>query len=351
MASLSLSSKKGGFNRKSNNNKFIIPAIIIVMLAAILLLSMGGTSTITQATTVTLKQGSAMQFRLSSSSDVFSIYVNGVSSSSAELSISQSPVLSSEISSFTLISGSTINVSTTGDKDANLQVTLVSGNSSTAKLQLTPISSGLVISSSPGISSSQPLPIPQNSSNILSTIPTTIINSQGTTTTSSATTSLTTGATTSQVTTISPNQNIPQSVINEAESSYIGTLVSNLDALYAKEVQCTEPIYNQTLTSLAHQSPTGPFSYANVTLHTPNSINMTITGPISSNYTVNYASKGPSKQTTGLAISMTLNGTSGTISNIKFSGIFLGANYTNLQNSYTYQSSLGTACGAYMPYS
>ncbi len=347
MASLGFKPKHKGFSRNKNAGRFIIPAIIIIALAVIILLSMGGVTSITQSQTVSLKQGSAIQLKVYSS--IFSLYLNNVSSSSAGVLISQSPVLSSTIVSFMLNSNSTLNISTFGNRNADLQLRLITSNSTYAKLQLTPVPSGLTIPVSYGIGSSQPSSLSQgSSSNQVTTAQTTVPQSSSQST--SVSTSLTTGASTSITTTTSPNQNIPQSIVNDASNSYIGKLASNLNILYAQESQCTESLYNQTLMADTNQKPTGPFSYANVTLNTPSMITQVIIGPINSNYIVNYTSKASIKQYTGTAITLLLNGSTGTISNIKFLGIFQGANYTDLENSYNFQSGIGNACAAYIPY-
>ncbi len=353
MASLNFKQKNHGFKRNSGYYRFILPVIIVIALVAILLFSMGGVNTISQTQTLSLTQGTASQLKLTSSA-VFSMYLSSVSSSSAEISISQSPVLLSTIVSFSILSGQTLNVSTYASNNANLQIKLLSSNASTAKLQLTPVPTGLTIPISPGLSSSQPSSLPQTgvsgnttqSTTILST--TTTISNQNTSKTTSVTT-VATGASTSQVTTTSPNQNIPSSVVSAAENSDIGKLVANLDTLYAEESQCTPSLYNQTLLSKTGQSATGAFSYANASAITPSTITSVITGPVYSNYTVVYSSKSNSKLTTGTAISLILNGTTGIISNIKFSGIFEGQNYTDIENSYNYQNSIGNACAAYIP--
>ena len=346
MASLGFKPKHKGFSRNKSMGRFIIPAIIIIALAVIILLSMGGVTSITQTQTLSLKQGSAIQLKVYSS--VFSLYLNNVSSSSAGVLISQSPVLSSTIISFMLNSNSSLNISTSGNRNADLQIKLITSNSTYAKLQLTPVPSGLIIPVSYGIGSSQPSSLSQgSSSNQVTTVQTTIPQSSSQST--SVSTSLTTGASTT-VTTTSPSQNIPQSIVNDASNSYIGKLTFNLNVLYAQESQCSESLYNQTLMTDTGQKPTGPFSYANVTLNTPTLITQVIIGPINSNYVVNYTSKSNIKQYSGTAITLLLNASTGTISNIKFLGIFQGANYTDLENSYNFQSGIGNACAAYIPY-
>ena len=347
MASLNLRTKPHGFNKRNNKNKFIIPAIIVIVLAAIFLLTFNGVTTITQSQSFTLSQGKSMQFKLQSSS-VFSIYLSSSSSQSASISVSQSPVLSSPIISLIAIKGSTYNISTYGSNNANLQIKFMNGNATTSIFLLTPVPSGLSIPVSSSVNINEPSQLPLNISNEkYTTIETTTVNNN--TSKNNTTVKVTTSQSTATTTT-APTQ-ISQSIITDASNSYIGTLVSNLNVLYAEENQCTSTLYNQTLSSYAHQSAVGPFSYSNVTLVTPTDINSTITGPFSYGYLVVYSSKSHSKETTGPAISMEINGSSGTASNIKFSGIFLGQNYTDIENSYNFQNSIGNACAAYIPHS
>ena len=313
MASLSFKHKghgfqKHGFQRKRNPNTLIIVAIIIIAVAVVVLLSLGGVNRISQSQTFVLKQGSTLQFTLPSYQSTFSIYLNNATTSLAGILVSQSPVLSSTIVSFLINNGSTLNISTEGLSTANLQIKLLSSNATYAKLQLTPVPSGLTIPTSNFAVNAQPSSIPQNTlSNSQSTVSTTIITTTQATTTTSSSNSQQSSSSTTTV------QSIPQSVITEAGNTYIGTLVSNLNTLYAEVAQCTPSLYNQTLISQAHQQPVGPLSYANSSEVTPISISSTIKGPFSYGYSVNYTSVSKSKLTSGLAISMNLNATSGTI--------------------------------------
>ncbi|MGC8479655.1 MAG: hypothetical protein ACP5M9_03235 [Candidatus Micrarchaeia archaeon] len=348
MASLTFN-KKHAFKRKSNNKYLVITVIIIIAAVLLVLLSLGGVNTISQSETVTLKQGTAMQFYLPSYHNVFSILATQGSSLYTYIQISQSPVLASAIISFSISQGSMLNVSTTGSKNANLQVKLLSSNSTYSTIQLTPVPYGLIIPISSGVSATEPAPVPQSGSSNVSIISTTVQSTTTTqntqqTTTQAVTTSITSVVTTTQTS----NAGIPQSVINQASQSYIGSLVSNLNTLYAEESQCTQSLYNQTLISYAHVSPTGPLSYQNVTLYTPSSITNKITGPFSKGYLVTYYSQSKSSQTTGAAISMYLNQSTGAISDIVFSGIFQGQNYSDLESSYNFQSGIGNACAAYI---
>lgn len=354
MASLSFKHKghgfqKHGFQRKRKPTTMIVVAIIIIAVAVVVLLSLGGVNRISQSQTFIIKQGSSLQFTLPSYQSTFSIYLNNVTTSVAGILVSQSPVLSGTIVSFSIYNGSTLNISTEGLSQANLQVKLLSSNSTYAKLELTPVPSGLTIQTSNYVLTSQPASIPQNSlSNAQSTIITTTATTVQTTTQTTTKSSNSSQQITTPTTTTS---SISQSVITEVGNTYIGTLVSNLNALYSELSQCTPSLYNQTLISQAHQQPVGPLSYANSSEVTPTSISSTIKGPFSYGYSVNYTSVSKSKLTSGLAISMDLNATSGTISNIKFSGIFEGQNYTDIENSYNFQSGIGNACAALIPYS
>ncbi|MEM0200840.1 MAG: hypothetical protein QXD23_00335 [Candidatus Micrarchaeaceae archaeon] len=344
MASLNFKHKTHGFQRKRSPTTLIIAAIIIIAIAVVVLLSLGGVNKISSSQTFTIKQGSSLQFTLPSSQSTFSIYLNNATTSSAGLLVSQSPVLSSTIVSFLINNGSTLNISTEGLSTANLQIKLLSSNSTYAKLQLTPVPSGLTIPTSSFVINSQPSPIPKSS----------ITPAQSTISTTTSIQSSTAPKTSQQSTvptTTTTTPSISQSIITEANNSYIGTLVANLNILYAEESQCTSSIYNQTFISYVHQQPIGPFSYQNVSTVTPKSILTKITGPFSYGYLVNYTSNSDSKLTSGLAISMELNSTTGVISNVKFSGIFEGQNYTDIHNSYTFQSGIGNSCAALIPYS
>ncbi len=354
MASLSFKHKgyayqKHGFKRKRNPTTFIIIGIIVIAIAVLILLSLGGVNKITQEQTFILKQGSTLQFALPSYQSTFSFYLNNVTNSSAGILISQSPVLSSTIVSFILNPNSTLNISTFGNSNADLQVKLINSNSTYAKVQLTPIPSGLTIPVSYNIRSSQPSsPSQSQSNNQVTTVQST--SSQSSSQSTSESTSPTTVVSTPVTTTTSSNQNIPQSIVNDASNSSIGKLTSNINVLYDEETQCTESLYNQTILADTGIKPVGPFSYANVTLNTPTTITQVITGPINSNYIVNYTSKSKIAQYSGTAISLLLNGSTGTISNIKFMGIFQGINYTDLENTYNFQNGVGNACAAYIPY-
>ncbi|MCL5427587.1 MAG: hypothetical protein M1321_00165 [Candidatus Marsarchaeota archaeon] len=315
-----------------------IAAVLVILFAGIAFLALSSGGAISASgNSQRIGVGSTLRFYLSNGS-VFSVFLSNSSNVAATLYMSPYPILTNPITRINGAEGQAFNISTSGSQTADINLNIVSSNSSAAVIKLTQLPSGLNIKSSSLAVVVVPGPLP--SSGQQQYIATTSTASTATTTVSSANELQST-------TTVAQSSNIPQSIINLAEASNEGVLMKNLSALYAQEPECTEAVYNQTVRAFLHSSPTGPESYANVTAETPTSTNTTITLLPSGLYQVNYSVTVPEKRLSGTVISMEMD-SSGNTDSVKFLGIFQGLNYTAVENAYKAQSAIGNACAAYV---
>ncbi len=326
------------------NAKAVIAVAVIILLfigIAVLAFSSNGAASITGSQSYIINKGSTLRFYTQNSS-IFSMFLGNSSANSASIYLSQYPILTNPITEVTGASGSSFNLSTSGSDMADINLKIISSNGSSAKIQLTSLPSGLSIHSSPLAVIVVPGPLPNGGASIqaaTTTITTTTVPPANTTRPANTLQSTTTIAQTSQV---------PQTIVSLAETTNIGVLMGNLEALYAQEPKCSEATYNQTFETYLHRSPTGPFSFANATADTPTSVNATIRSTSTSGiYLVNYSVSVPTKRLSGTVISFDMD-SSGAISNLKFLGIFNGENYTTINEAYQSQSSIGNACAAYV---
>ena len=336
--------KYHGHSRHHGNiAKIAIIVVVLVVLFAVLALlafSSSGASSITSGQSYSIGKGSTLRFYLQNGT-VFSLFLGNSSSSSASIYASPYPILTNPITEISGSAGSSFNISTSGGSTADINLKIVSTNSSKAVIQLTQLPAGLSIGVSSLASVVVPGPLPQPGS---TSQPATTITTITTTVGSTVTTTV--SSTNTQSTTTIQQSQIPQTIINLAETTNEGVLMKNEAALYAAEPQCTESLYNQTLMTYTGLSPTGPLTFANVSLETPTSTNTTITLLPSGLYQVNYSVTVPKKSLSGTVISMEMS-SSGTVSNLQFEGIFEGENYTTVEAAYKAQSAIGT-CSAYI---
>ncbi len=326
-------------NMHALRNAAVVAVIVLLFIGiAVLAFSSGGALSISGSATHSIDTGSTLRFYTDSGA-VFSVFLGNSSTQSAILYVSPSPVLTNPITRITGTAGESFNISVSGNAIADINIRIVSSNDTGASILLTQLPSGLSIPESRLVTIVVPAALPTSGSSAQYVATTTVSNAPTTTVPSTNTTHSTT--------TIQQSSQIPQTIVNLAAATNEGVLMKNLETLYAQEPQCTEPIYNQTVRTFMSTSPTGPFSYANVTASTPSSTNTVITLLPSGLYQVNYSVTVPTKSLSGTVISMSMDD-SGNISGLTFLGIFKGLNYTAVESAYKTQSAVGNACAAYV---
>jgi hypothetical protein len=130
----------------------------------------------------------------------------------------------------------------------------------------------------------------------------------------------------------------------------IGLLMSNYNKLYAKDVLCTQGVYNSTYNSYYGSLPPAPISFANMSLFTPVAINTTESAlTAKNNVEITYSTISSSPDTTGPAVIAIIN-TSATafIKSLTYTGIYTGFSYNVLNSTYAFQSKILNNCGAYV---
>lgn len=316
--------------------KVWIAIIIVLAAAAIVALSLGSQHirAISSGSTLSMVKGSPEYFEVSGTQHVFSILLENSSGSGAVVYISRYPVLEGPILNVSINSAEVINVSLEGTQSADLQIKLLSSGSNSASLLMTAVPQTFSIRTSPGIKVLNPTTL-SGSESTQQSIPV-----QGSTTSTLTSTYLAT------TTVQQPQQNTSLAALALANSTNIGILLNNYKALYNKDTGCTSGIYNSSLLTYAKQSPTGPLSFYNMSRQIPTDITASASKTAAGLYKVVYTTISPSEKS--IAVTMYMN-SAGAVLNVTYSGTFTGMNYSQLSNSYAFQSGIYNSCAAYIP--
>lgn len=327
--------------------------IIIVAIIAYVALSWHGIPTITTNKTLTVLSGQSVYFKIKGNANTFALLLKNTSSAYGVVYISQVPVLTNPIVAFGLVNGQSVNVSTGGSTTADIEVKLVSASTKNATLKLLVIPSLFTIQTSPGVQVRYPASFYANSTSpppIIITPPPTVV--QNTTKPSSKPNTSTVTTPPPPTSTSTPLENI-STILN---TTYLATLMNNYKALYVEDRACTPSNYNTTflayrsqIPGAAGQQPIGPFDFANASQVTPTNVAVSVTQQGKGLYAVTYSVTTPLASFSGPVITFNITSTTGTITNPAFKGLFAGANYTDLENAYSFQNSIGGTCGAYIP--
>lgn len=330
----------GGFVR---NPAWLIAIIVVVVLiaAAAWFLFAGGApvSQLSSPLNLVLQQNQSAYFRVGNSTAISVVSLRSPGNSSAVFYISDLPILNGPMSVVTILSGGGVNLSTSGSSYANINIALLSSNSTGARIKLTPLASSLSIRTSRGVSLVQP-------PSFFSQGPGVVVNV--TITTTAATSSTTVGSTSTILNTTSGRIAAAYSIAN---ASAPGALMLKLKALYEADVHCNASTYNTTYLAQKSRLPTGPFTFVNVTPFVPTDITASAVQAVANNYLVTYSTVAPSSLSSGPALLIGVNissATSSHILNVTFRGIFQGDNYTMVNSAYAVQSRIGNACAAYI---
>ncbi len=317
---------------------YAVIGIIIIAALVYIAIPKSHVPTFAQPINVTMPLNGTKSFMLPGDSNVYVLYLKAVGSNSSVLYIARQPILSNPIMAVSLQLGKQAKISTYDGTSANLEITLLSTGANSAKFALLPVSADLGIGTIGAFYFIQPSLL-SNSAIYQNTTNVTIV----TTSTSSTSTSVTT--------TSSSGNTIPTAqIMQEINNSIYGILMNNYNVLYKKDVVCNQSVYNATFIKHESIKPDGPFDFHNASLNTPTALSSSIAYLGGKRYLVTYNATSPSKRTTGPALILTFNFTSGLVTNSSFTGVYLGLNYSQVYNAYNFQAGINNFCGAYIPY-
>lgn len=213
--------------------------------------------------------------------------------------------------------------------DAEMKLTGISQGSASATIALVnesyrvPVSAALVsaVSAVSYTGTTKP-PAAQNASTTVSTRPT----SKSTTTVNQAQIDLAEA----------------QSLLSQ-NASY--ALMKNYSTLYTNTRNCTATLYTSTYRSVNGAYPSGPATYQNITQITPYAMQLNISKTGTSVYTAIFKAQSHNPVTTGAVAQFTVDISTGSVTGVKFEGMFGGMNYTKLESIYSLATATGNACG------
>jgi len=319
----------------------IAAVVLLIVVFVAYFATQPGITEITTTKTISLAANQTSYIGIPSS--VVALRLQSTSSASATFYASQTPVLLGSISLFSLAPGASVNVSSSGSGAADMNLRLVSSTSTGASVSITPLSPSLGVRTSSGVSVMNPLAFGTTPSAAGSA--STANSAGGSTGSAKATTTIST------LTTSIPAVSAAQKALNISNSTPLGKLLVNLKALYVLGKTCDSNTYNITYARYYGPMPTGPSSFYNASLFTPTNLVATATQLGSSNnFKVIYSTISLSSLTTGPAVTLTVNTTTGMTSNTLFTGVFQGLNYTTISQIYAFQSTMpnGNHCAAYI---
>ncbi len=343
--------KRHGIIHLARNAAIIV---IIVAVIAYLATSSRGTMAINSNTTVTIRGGQSLYFKLDGAAAVYSLFAQSTSNSYAVFYMSRLAVLTNPIAVFSLAQGEAVNASAAGSPNADIRIKLLAATAKNATIELLPIPSLFSIPASPSIQIREPASFYNASASQQNTVPQQPAANSITTPparNSSKTSNATTPTAPATAPTASPMQNI-STILN---TTYIARLMNEYDLLYIKDRACTPSAYNATFLAYRNQipgasgqNPVGPFDFANASAATPTNLSVAAAYLGNKNYSITYSLSTPRSSLSGPALTMRLSSASGIMTDIAFKGLFYGSNYTQIENAYTFQEGIAGNCGAYI---
>ncbi len=325
-----------------------IAAVILIIISYVFV--SGGASSATYSLssnqTVQLAFNKSVTLQLGGSAQPYALQLVSANGSAGYMFyFSRTPILSNPIYSFTIAKGGSINVSGSGASNADLQIKLLSGTNSVAIIELIPVPAAFGVRVSSGIKT---LNVGAASSPVTTTInATTTANTVGAQSTSTTTVAA--------ATTVSNAGSINAQVMAAANQSIYGQLMNNYKKLYQNGTTCTPIMYNSTyikyrstLPPGTPPTPSGQFTFVNVSGTVPYDVTYNISHVSGSVYDVVYSIISHSSYTSGHALSLNVNAQTGATVNATFMGQFSGASYDNLNSQYQTASAEG-ACGIFLP--
>ena len=260
--------------------------------------------------------------------------LRSASVSGASFYITSVPALYNPVVAFTLAPVTSLNVSTGGSTDSDMNIRLISSSNSSATVEITPLFVALHIRPSSSVVLLNPSSLSSIGSGGLSTISTI------STTSTASTTTIVQNAT----------QSLYQKALTLMNKTGPGMVLKGYSALYKRDVACTSSVYNSTYFSYYNKKPPAPVDFYNLTVHTPTGITINESAlKAKDNVLITYSTVSPSPDTTGPAVLSIINTSSSNfLSSLTYTGLYAGLNYSTLNSSYAFQSKILNDCGAYI---
>lgn len=313
----------------------VIAAIAVVIAIGLVLGFSESAPTITTSTTVTLLKNASYDFLIPSYSNVSSVYLAQASNSSAIIYIGKSPLLLNSIALINLSSGIGASLSLSGSGSADLGIALVSSNPKSATITLTYIPKDFGVGQSPNIKtfSAGALGAFGGSSAGSPAATTTIQNPPAT------------KAATISATTTVQNANPSAQALADANKTDIGQLAVGFNKVFQKEnVLCTQSIYNNEFAATFGSAPSGPTTFKNASLVTPQGIISSESEVGTGIYNITYSESVASGNRQFAIVEYSLTGQN--IVSSAFKGDF-GLNYNAVFSNYTTLNTTSDPCAAY----
>ena len=312
----------------------VIMAIAVVIAIGLVLGLSASAPTITTSTTVTLLKNASYDFLIPSYSNVSSVYLSQSSNSSAIIYVGKSPLLLNSISMINLSSGIGASISLSGSGSADLGIALVSSNPKSATLTLTYIPKDFGVGQSSNIKTL--------SAGALGAYGGPSAGSQAATTTIQ---NITTKATTIPATTTVQNANPSAQALADVNKTDIGQLAVGFNKVFQKEsALCTQSIYNNEFAATFGSAPSGPTTFRNTSLVTPQGIISSESEVGTGIYNITYSESVASGDRLFAIVEYSLTGQN--IVSSEFKGDF-GLNYNAVLSNYTTLNTTSDPCAAY----
>ncbi|MHB1829770.1 MAG: hypothetical protein ACYCO0_00035 [Candidatus Micrarchaeaceae archaeon] len=313
----------------------VIMAIAVVVAIGLVLGFSASAPTISTTSTVTILKNASYDFFIPSDHNVSSAYLVQSSNSTAIIYVGKSPLLLNSIALINLSSGQGVSLSLSGSGSADLGVALVSSTPKSATVTLTYIPKNFRVTQSPNIK-------------ILSAGSFGAYAGSSATSPSAATTvqvSTTAKATTIPATTTVQNANRTAQAMVDVNKTDIGQLAIGFNKVFQKEsVACTQSIYDNEFAATFNTAPSGPTTFKNASLVTPQGIISSAAAVGTGIYNVTYSESVASGNRLFAIVEYNLTGQS-VLSSV-FKGDF-GSNYNAVFMNYTTLNTTSDPCAAY----
>ena len=304
--------------------------IIAVVVALALALTGGGARTVSGPTTLNITK-SPVVLRMGGSQYVFKLGSASPASGTAFLYIEEVPVFVNPILNVTLLLHDSTKVNA-GTQYANMQIQLDSTGDGSVSVTVTPL---------------QPYLQEQPDYSRIKTISVVlgVAANATTTTTVKATTTTTTAGTTTTINQTAANE---ARILNYSKNDVYYPLMVNYTVAYANSRNCSAPLYNSSYLTYYSHPPIGTGTYQNVSTIVPYSMSSSVSYASRGDYSVVYSTQSRMPVTSGSALTISVNLSSGTILSSSLSGVFAGLNYSAMEGGLMAAARVGNACGIYV---
>jgi len=298
-----------------------IAAVIVAAVAVVLASGSSGTK-INGPTAITVGK-TPVSIELDNAQYIISLHQAVPGSGVAYLYISRSPVLINPALNVTVELNNYTKVDE-GVSYANLEIELNKVSNSVVSLTLAPLPAYL--NELPDYSRISPV---------------------GTTAVKNITTSVLVTSTSVSSTTTIVNQTAAaeQRILGYVKLNPWYVLMLNYSNAYSQVGSCSSEQYNESFATLNHFLPSGPASYQNVTYQTPTALSLNITSIGGGDYDAIWSASSADPSSRGPAVILTLNLTTGQITNTTTTGVFKDLDLSDLESGFTNAQSIGNSCG------